>query len=73
MSTEPSACWPFSRMATQVRPTARPLPLRVCAKAGLPSLPRIRMLARRAWKSVQLDVLVTSPYSPPLPRPGIHA
>src|SRR5690606_11835310 len=34
-STEPSACWFCSRMATSVRPIARPEPLSVCAKRGL--------------------------------------
>ena len=34
--TEPSAFWKFSRIATSVRPTARPEPFSVCTSAGLP-------------------------------------
>ena len=30
MTTEPSACWKFSKMAANVRPTANPLPFKVC-------------------------------------------
>jgi hypothetical protein len=30
MTTLPSSCWKFSRMATTVRPTASPEPFRVC-------------------------------------------
>jgi hypothetical protein len=37
------------------------------------SVERVGDTGRRAWKSVQLEVLVTSPYSPFSPRQGIHA
>ncbi len=56
ITTEPSFCWPFSRMAMRVRPTARPLPFRVCRNRGFaPGSGRYRRLARRAWKSVQFE------------------
>ena len=35
-TTEPSDCWPFSRMAMRVRPTATAVPLRVWAIVGSP-------------------------------------
>ena len=36
IATLPSAFWKFSRIATKVRPTARPEPFSVCSSSGLP-------------------------------------
>ena len=40
ITTDPSACWLFSRIATRVRPTANPDPFSVCTKSFLSSLLR---------------------------------
>ena len=47
-STEASARWWFSRMATIVRPTATAVPLSVCT-GSFPRPPRIRTPSRLAW------------------------
>ena len=67
--TEPSSFWWVSRIATIARVTAVRVPLRVATGVVEPST-RVRMSRRRAWKSVQLEVEVSSPQ--PL-RVGIHA
>jgi hypothetical protein len=36
MTTDPSSCWQFSRIAISVRPTASPDPFSVCANCALP-------------------------------------
>src|SRR5438270_1642005 len=69
-TTEPSACCPFSRMATTVRPTASPLPFNVCAKRGFSCGPgRKRICARRAWKSENVEHELISRYAS---CPGNH-
>jgi soluble lytic murein transglycosylase-like protein len=55
MVTLPSACWLFSRMATSVRPTARPEPFRVWQSSGLFLSLRKRACMRRAWKAPKLE------------------
>src|SRR5690606_4232906 len=68
--TEPSAAWFCSRRAMIVRGKARPEALRVCTNSGRAlGAGRKRMLARRAWKSVQVLELDTS--SQPF-TPGAH-
>ena len=57
-TTDPSGCWWFSRMATSQRVVAR-VPLSVAA-TSLPCSPLNRVLSRRAWKVVQLEVEVSS-------------
>ena len=53
---EPSACWYCSKIATIVRPTASPEPLRVWANSAFAPWPRRkRMEARRAWKSPKFE------------------
>ena len=52
----PSAFWWFSSTATRARPTARPEPLSVCTKRGLPPPSGLnRTPALRAWKSSKLE------------------
>src|SRR4051812_684606 len=54
--TLPSACCPFSRMATTVRPTASPLPFSVATRRGFsPCAGRKRICARRAWNSPNVE------------------
>src|SRR5437879_12324000 len=53
--TDPSAFWQFSRIATRVRPTARPEPFRVCTASGLPFSLRNRACMRRAWNASKLE------------------
>src|SRR5689334_8143333 len=69
MTTEPSSCWPFSRIAIRCRQVTA-VPLSVCTWRGAPPGPRWRMSSRRAWKSVVLEVEVTSRWRP---WPGIQA
>src|SRR3954466_7793494 len=57
--TDPSARWCTSSSTAIVRPTAQSVPFSVAAGAG-PRSPRSRMPSRRAWKSVQLLVDVSS-------------
>jgi hypothetical protein len=52
ITTDPSFCWQFSRIATSVRPTASPEPLSVWTSSALPDpLARNLMFARRAWNA----------------------
>ena len=50
----------MTRIATMARVTAVSVPLSV-ATGVVPDSPRVRMSRRRAWKSVQLEVEVSSP------------
>ena len=59
--TEPSSFWWVSRIATIARVTAVRVPLSVATGVAPPPSPRVRMSRRRAWKSVQLEVDVSSP------------
>src|ERR1700704_2095696 len=53
--TDPSAFWQFSRIATRVRPTARPEPFSVCTGSGLPFSLRNLACMRRAWNASKLE------------------
>lgn len=45
-----------------MRPMGRPEPLRVATSLGLPSSPRVRMFARRAWKVPKFETEEISRY-----------
>ena len=68
-TTEPSACWWFSRIATSQRVVAS-VPLSVAATWVRPSASRNRVFSRRAWYVVQLLVEVSSRCRPWV---GTHA
>src|SRR6266850_8111594 len=53
--TDPSAFWQFSRIATRVRPTARPEPFSVCTSSVLPCSLRNLARMRRAWNASKLE------------------
>jgi hypothetical protein len=74
IAIEPSACWWFSSSAISARAIATAVPFSVCTSSFfLLPLRRKRVFRRRAWKSVQFEVLGHLAPVAALAAPGIQA